>query len=97
MTITSLEPTSREAIRPSGDTLDFVSPGTSKVVGRGRGVMLPDAWEPELVRIGRLTCQFGHRPARYAYMFGLFGAVVRGVSVRARDSDPRGPGMRAVA
>lgn len=42
MTITSLEPTSRCAILPSGDTLDLVKPGMSSVVGRNRGVAAAD-------------------------------------------------------
>lgn len=36
--MTSLEPTSRDAILPSGETLDLVRPGMSRVVGRMRGV-----------------------------------------------------------
>ena len=43
MTMTSLEPTSRCAIRPSGDTFDLVRPGMSKVVGLIRGVEAPEA------------------------------------------------------
>ncbi len=34
--MTSLDPTSRCAIRPSGDTFDRVKPGISSVVGRLR-------------------------------------------------------------
>ena len=34
MTMTSLAPMSRHAIRPSGETRDFVKPGMSKVVAR---------------------------------------------------------------
>lgn len=43
--MTSLEPTSLWAILPSGDTLDFVRPGISKVVGRWReaGVEVPES------------------------------------------------------
>jgi hypothetical protein len=40
--MTSLDPTSRWAILPSGETLDFVKPGISRVVGRIRGVELPE-------------------------------------------------------
>jgi hypothetical protein len=36
MTITSLAPRSRCAIRPSGETLDLVRPGISRVVARTR-------------------------------------------------------------
>jgi len=44
MTMTSLAPTSRCAIRPSGETFDRVSPGISSVVGRLRdeGVDKPE-------------------------------------------------------
>ena len=53
MTITSFEPTSRCAILPSGDTLDLVRPGISRVVGFRRGVA-----EPEYCRFGGLeVCQ----------------------------------------
>lgn len=34
MTMTSLEPTSRWAMRPSGETFDLVRPGMSRVVAR---------------------------------------------------------------
>ena len=50
MTMTSFEPTSRCAIRPSGDTFDLVRPGMSRVVGRLR--TLPEL--PESCRIGGL-------------------------------------------
>ena len=44
MTMTSLDPTSRCAILPSGETFDLVSPGISKVVGRARsGVAVPES------------------------------------------------------
>lgn len=56
MMITSFAPTSRSAIRPSGDTRDRVMPGILSVVawGRIRGVTLP-----EFCRIGGLQdhCQ----------------------------------------
>lgn len=54
--MTSFEPTSRWAILPSGDTLDFVSPGMSKVVGRWRdaGVEAPES----LRRGGLLTVRY---------------------------------------
>lgn len=50
--MTNFEPTSRWAILPSGDTLDFVSPGISKVVGRWReaGVEVPES-----LRLGGLV------------------------------------------
>lgn len=38
----SFAPTSLSAIRPSGDTLDLVRPGMSKVVARIRGVEIPE-------------------------------------------------------
>lgn len=43
--MTSFAPTSRCAIRPSGDTFDLVKPGMSRVVGRLRddGVCVPDS------------------------------------------------------
>ena len=43
--MTSFEPTSRWAILPSGDTLDLVRPGISKVVGlwRDAGVEVPES------------------------------------------------------
>jgi len=51
--MTSLEPISRCAIRPSGETLDLVKPGMSSVVGRLReGVD-----EPELCCSGGLMPQ----------------------------------------
>lgn len=48
--MTSLEPTSRWAILPSGETLDLVRPGMSSVVGRNRGVDVA-----ELLRV-RVLC-----------------------------------------
>lgn len=43
--MTSFAPTSRCAIRPSGETFDRVKPGMSRVVGRLRddGVCVPDS------------------------------------------------------
>lgn len=41
--MTNLDPTSLCAIFPSGETLDLVSPGMSRVVGRERGVKLPES------------------------------------------------------
>lgn len=38
----SFAPTSRSAIRPSGDTLDRVRPGMSRVVARILGVDIPE-------------------------------------------------------
>jgi hypothetical protein len=43
MMMISLEPTSRSAMRPSGETLERVRPGMSSVVGFVRGVEAPDA------------------------------------------------------
>ena len=43
MTITNFDPTSRWEIRPSGETLDLVRPGMSSVVGRLRGVEVPES------------------------------------------------------
>ena len=45
MTMTNLAPTSRCAIRPSGETFDRVKPGISSVVGRLRDEGVD---EPEL-------------------------------------------------
>ncbi len=50
MTITNFEPTSRWDIRPSGDTLDLVNPGMSRVVGRFRA----GVDDPESCRRGKL-------------------------------------------
>ena len=41
--MTNLDPISRCAILPSGDTLDLVRPGMSRVVGRVRGVEVPES------------------------------------------------------
>lgn len=41
--MTSFEPISRCEIFPSGETLDLVKPGMSRVVGRERGVELPES------------------------------------------------------
>lgn len=49
MTITSFEPMSRCAILPSGETLDLVSPGMSRVVGLIRGVEATEVVEVERV------------------------------------------------
>lgn len=44
MTMTSFAPISLCAIRPSGETLDFVKPGISRVVARSlAGVEAPDS------------------------------------------------------
>lgn len=48
--MTSLDPTSRCAMRPSGETLDLVKPGMSRVVGRIRGVEAVEV-PIELVRV----------------------------------------------
>ena len=50
MTITSFDPTSRWAMRPSGETRDLVRPGISSVVGRLRELVV----EPESCRRGGL-------------------------------------------
>ena len=47
--MTSLEPTSRWAILPSGETFDLVRPGMSSVVGRRRGVEMADLMAGEEV------------------------------------------------
>ena len=63
MTMTSFEPTSRWAILPSGDTLDRVRPGISKVVGLWREA---DVEVPESLRSGGLPrvsqIQYHRRP-----------------------------------
>ena len=57
MTMTNFEPTSRCAIRPSGDAFDLVRPGISRVVGLLRG----GADELESLRFGGLAKKI--RPA----------------------------------
>lgn len=49
--MTNFEPTSRCAIRPSGDAFDLVRPGISRVVGLLRG----GADEFESLRLGGLA------------------------------------------
>lgn len=85
MTMTSFEPTSLEAIRPSGETLLFVKPGMSRVVGRTRGVLVP-----EFCRMGIGSFWLGvSEPALLGgaevlpMRRGLLGAVVAGVSLFA--------------
>ena len=53
--MTNFEPTSRCAMRPSGETLDFVSPGMSSVVGRAREPVV----EPESCRRGLIKGLLG--------------------------------------
>lgn len=53
--MTSLDPTSRWAILPSGEALDFVRPGMSRVVGRIRA----GVDEPELFRSEELILLSG--------------------------------------
>lgn len=83
--MTNFEPTSRWAILPSGETLDLVSPGISKVVGRWRdaGVEVPES-----LRLGGLPnvsyiTGMKSKVWSSSYIMGLFGAVVNGVSVKA--------------
>jgi hypothetical protein len=78
--MTSLEPTSRWAILPSGETLDFVRPGMSSVVGRNRGVLVP-----ELLRVKLLNPLAGRAGACSVetYSRGLEGCVGAGVSLKA--------------
>lgn len=52
--MTSLEPTSRWAILPSGETLDLVRPGISSVVGRSRGVEVAELF---LVKVLGLSAE----------------------------------------
>lgn len=56
MTITNFEPTSRCAIRPSGEAFDLVRPGISRVVGLLRG----GADELESLLLGGLEKQVRH-------------------------------------
>lgn len=85
MTMTSLDPTSLEAILPSGETLLLVKPGMSRVVGRTRGVFVP-----EFCRMGMGSLWMGvSEPALlggadgFPISRGLEGAVVAGVSLFA--------------
>ena len=77
--ITSFAPTSLCAILPSGDTLLFVKPGISSVVGRTRGVELP-----ELIFIGApmlMDIEVSDEVEEWLPLsLGLFGAVGAGVS-----------------
>lgn len=81
MTMTSLEPTSRCAILPSGETLDLVRPGISSVVGRRRGVEVA-----ELLRVRVLQGALEHISAGVGvstYSRGDPGFEGAGVSLRA--------------
>lgn len=71
MTMINFEPTSLCAIRPSGETRDFVSPGISRVVaGRCRaGVEEPDSLR---------------RATMIGLLGAVVEGVVAGVSLRAR-------------
>ena len=81
ITITNFAPTSLLAILPSGETLLFVKPGISRVVGRIRGVELP---EPGARRgIPRLRPVESDAEERLPCKFGLLGAEVAGVSFNA--------------
>lgn len=104
MTMTSLDPTSRCAIRPSGETFDRVSPGISSVVGRLRdeGVDEPElscsaGLDGELVIVLWSATLF-----LITHILGLLGAVVAGVSDSAwptpspdapRKATPMEPGL----
>ena len=72
MMMTSFAPTSRSAIRPSGDTRDRVMPGMLSVVawGRIRGV-----WLPEFCRTGGLR---DGQHATYGSMWSRAGSSQRG-------------------
>lgn len=88
MTMTNLAPTSLEAILPSGETFDFVRPGMSRVVGRTRGVFVP-----EFCLMGRLREEVSERQSLHSSLdptdsLGLLGAVVAGVSFMAWEMDP---------
>lgn len=68
-------------MRPSGDTLDLVNPGMSRVVGRLR----EEVDVPEFCRRGGLEDNVRRVSLHFqqsTYMFGLLGAVVAGVSLR---------------
>ena len=86
MTMTSFAPTSRDAILPSGETFDFVNPGISRVVGRTRGVLVP-----EFCRNGRLervsAMHALQSKSELTDILGLLGAVVAGVSFMATLAD----------
>src|SRR4051812_37962968 len=83
MMMTSLDPTSRSGIRPSGETLDLVMPGILSVVAcvRTLGVWLPEFWRKGgLRRQGcrqRLTFPIARQRHRFpkTYMRGELGAV----------------------
>jgi len=53
--MTNFDPTSRCAMRPSGETLDLVRPGMSSVVGRVREAIV----DPESCRRGTILGLFG--------------------------------------
>jgi hypothetical protein len=78
MTITSFAPTSLCAILPSGETLLFVNPGMSSVVGLTRGVELPefDFIVGPMVRVANPS----DTDCRWPLRCGLLGAVGAGVS-----------------
>jgi len=84
--MTNLDPTSLEAILPSGETFDLVRPGMSRVVGRTRGVL-----DPEFCLIGKLervsAVQSLHS-SEPTDSLGLLGAVVAGVSFKACVREP---------
>ena len=74
--MTNFDPTSRWAMRPSGETLDLVKPGMSSVVGRVREAVV----DPESCRRGTILGLFGAVVAGVSVMaapwfrFGVWGA-----------------------
>jgi len=74
--MTSFDPTSRWAMRPSGETLDLVKPGMSSVVGRVREAVV----DPESCRRGTILGLFGAVVAGVSVMaapclpFSVWGA-----------------------
>lgn len=62
-------------MRPSGETLDLVSPGMSRVVARLNGT--------SDYQISRINCEDkAQRKGNVAHILGEFGAVAAGVSVK---------------
>ena len=85
--MTNFEPTSRWAILPSGDTLDLVSPGISKVVGRWRdtGVEVPES----LRRGGLPNVSYtSHHHTQEVWHSTHIMGLVDGVSVKAEPFVP---------
>jgi hypothetical protein len=97
MMMMSFDPTSRWEIRPSGETLDFVRPGMSRVVGRKRGVELLEFWRSAVLgvcisnMIASKMLKFQEKGwvSRWStYNLGLVVADGKGVSLNAGPTPP---------